>query len=203
MQPNEKAKSISPIPCILMIIFLPFILVYFILSLLFVPIDYVIFKRSRYHRDFGGRYSFLSGAHPDNPLYTLIKRHKTPVIYAKCDKTYSSHGFFFTRDAIIEARELLLYDRESGVWMGAEPTADGAKICTIDELSETVRSHFTVATGGMKRERVIYLLPMRSAKRHGAAALESALADERILVYTKKTLAASLKALDNTPAEKE
>ena len=194
---GEKAKAVSPLPCILMIIFLPFILVYLALSLLFVPIDYLIFKTSKYHRDFGGKYSFLSGAHPDNTLYTLIKAHKTPVIYAKCDKTYSSHGFFFTRDALIEARDLLFFDKESGEWMGALPTTDGAKPCSIEELSSELGAAFTKATGGMKRERVIFLLRRRAAKRGGGSALEKALSDERITVYTKSALLPSLTALSD------
>lgn len=201
MQPQEKAKGISPIPCILMIIFLPFILVYLLLSLLFVPIDYVIFKTSKYHRDFGGKYTFLSGAHPDNSLYTLIKSHKTPVIYAKCDKAYASHGFFFTRDALIEVRDLLFYDRESGAWMGALPTTDGAKPCSIDELSAELSCAFTKATGGMKRDEVIFLLSKRSAKGCGKAALDSALADKRMLVYTKKTLLPSIIALSDVGSD--
>lgn len=192
---NGKGTKISPVPCILMIIFLPFIIVYFILSLLFVPIDYLIFKFSLYHRDFGGKYTFLSGAHPDNRLYTAIKKNKTPVIYAKCDKAYESHGFFFTQGAIVEVRGLLFFDREKGEWMGALPTVDGARPCSMDELDSALLDAFTKATGGMKRERVYYLVPKRTAKRYGKAAYDLLLADGRAVVFDRKTLVPKLCAL--------
>lgn len=182
---NKSAKKVSVVPCLLMIIFLPFILLYLLFTLLFVPIDYLIFKRSRYHRDFGGSYSFLSGAHPDNALYTLVKEHSLPILYAKGGCAYEAEGFFFYRKLLIAAHADLFF--KDGKWLVHTADAD----MPLDEATGGMLSAAAMLPG-VKCERVLFLLRERTARRAGEAALAAAHADGRIATYKKSTLKGTL-----------
>ena len=182
---NKSAKKVSVIPCLLMIIFLPFILLYLIGTLLFVPIDYIIFKRSRYHRDFGGSYSFLSGAHPDNYLYTLIKEENIPILYAKADNEYVSRGFFICKKTIILPSDALAF--AEGEWRFRINDAFLTITVATTSIIQSAR-----AALGVEAERVVFLLPERCAAKAGEGAISAASDCANIALYRKKHLSATL-----------
>lgn len=195
---NKNATRVSPIPCLLMIILSPLLLVYLVLSLLFVPIDFLIFKTSAHHRDFGGRYSFLSGAHPDNELYTLIKKRGLKIGYLSVPNGKSATGYFFSGKTLIEAGKNLFWDKDSESWLAhgdvASPSGEPASY-TLDEAAGLRAASFKLATGA-ECTGAVFLLGERSARRAGDNAYAAALSDSRIILYTKKSLPTVLSKIE-------
>lgn len=99
---------------VLIIIFIPLLL---ICALLYLPIDYIKFKRSRYQKDFPRKYSLFSGVHIDNKIYTLIKENNLPIEYYKCDGDYDFEGYFLYKDALLNFIEPFCYLKENDEWM--------------------------------------------------------------------------------------
>lgn len=194
---NKNATRVSPLPCLVMIILSPLLLVYFILTLLFVPFDFLIFKTSLHHRDFGGKYGFLSGAHPDNELYTFIKKQKIKISYVAVPVEKSFVGYFFSGNTLIEFKKNLFWDAEKGQWRvhshvhGASATADSY---SLDEAAAIRSAEFKSAVG-KECVRSVFLLEEKRASRAGIDAYNSAISNEGILLYNKKTLRAILTEL--------
>lgn len=191
---DAGAKKTPAWPCILIIIFLPFILLFIIGAFLFMPIDYLIFKRSRYHRDFGGKYKFLAGAHFDNRLYTIIKKEKLPVLYAKGSCSYDSMGYFFTGKTLITMRNFPVFDKKTETWYAndikqtaqynAEPTP-----INLAEMEEKYLREFSSAVPGVSCDKVIFLIEKKRAQRkYGKAAIEAAKNYPMLAVYEKRKL---------------
>ena len=193
---NKGATKVSPLPCLVMIILSPLILVYLILSLLFVPIDFLIFKTSRHHRDFGGKYGFLSGAHPDNRLYSFIKKRKIKISYVAIPKDKSFVGYFFAKDTLIENRKNIFWDAEKKEWRIHGELSGGCESYSLAE-AEGVRAADFKSAVGRDVLGAIFLLDEKKARKSGEDAYAVASNDERILLYSKKTLDQALKSLEN------
>lgn len=99
---------------VLIIIFIPLLLV---CALLYLPVDYIEFKRSRYQKDFPRKYSLFSGVHIDNKIYTLIKENNLPIEYYKHDGEYDFEGYFLYNDTLLNFSEPLRFVQEKGQWM--------------------------------------------------------------------------------------
>ncbi len=196
---NKNATRVSPLPCLVMIILSPLLLVYLVLSLLFVPVDFLIFKLSSHHRDFGGRYSFLGGAHPDNELYAFIKKRGLKINYRTVVRDKGLVGYFYSGKTLVDAGKNLFWDSDARSWKlhSDTPTPSGEpSSLTLDEWSALRCAQFKLALGA-DCTRTVFLLKEKTAMRAGADAKAAAFADSRILVYTKGTLAALLSNIES------
>lgn len=193
---NKSAGRVSALPCLLMIILSPLILLYFLGTLLFLPVDYLIFRLSRYRRDFAGKYHFLSGAHRDNRIYTRVKKNGIPIVYAKGTCAYEARGVFFTREAVIrDLRDALSYSPEDGWLVCGEPDEEG-KIPSYTLADERARAAAECrAITGLSRERCVLLVPERQAGRYGEEALALLRAEADVVPYTRKNLTKKLEEI--------
>ena len=200
---NKNATRVSPLPCLVMIILSPLLLLYLVLSLLFVPIDFLIFKTSMHHRDFGGKYSFLGGAHPDNELYSFIKKRGIKIGYIAVPRDKSFVGYFFSDKTLIDTGAGLFWNNSAKSWevhTGAPTIAGNPSSYTIDIATSIKTAEFKMATG-KELTGVTFLLKEKAARRAGSEAYSLALSDNRILVYTKKELPNLLTEIKNKDAE--
>ena len=115
---KEKKTSVGEgvVVAILLVVFLPLLLLVLIGSILYIPIDYVKFKRSRYQKDFKTKYTLWSGVHADNKAYTAIKENDLPVEYIKPHSAYDLKGYFIFGDTLLVFDEPFFFEKEEGKW---------------------------------------------------------------------------------------
>ena len=103
--------------CILIIVFLPFILLLLIGCILYTPIDYIKFKRSAYQKDFPRKYKWLCGRHVDNDIYTIIKENDLPISYLRFYDDYELSGDFLYKDIALNFSQPFFFDDKKEEWL--------------------------------------------------------------------------------------
>lgn len=86
---------------LLHIVFLPVVLLVLLCFILYTPVDYVKYRRSRYRKDTGVRYTWLAGVSCYVRLYDLIKRENLPIEYYRGTEEPTTYGFFLYGDTLI------------------------------------------------------------------------------------------------------
>ena len=123
---------------VLFLVFLPFLLVFFLVKLIMTPYEYIKYRHSRYQKDFPKAYTWMATPHRDDPIYTVIKEENLPIEYIKCYEVYDQIGFFVFRDLLLCFHEPLFFDADRGVWVSY--AEDLCPVETPDEDGETFES---------------------------------------------------------------
>ncbi|MBR6782342.1 MAG: hypothetical protein IKM33_04005 [Clostridia bacterium] len=103
--------------CILLVIFLPFCLLWLIGYILYTPIDYIKFKRSAYQKSFPRKYKWLCGRHVDNRIYTIIKENNFPISYLRFYDDYELAGDFLYKDIALNFSQPFFFDEKKEEWL--------------------------------------------------------------------------------------
>ena len=168
--------------------------------LLFEPLRYLRLRKSRYHRDFPTRYKFPCETHSDSLPYSIIKEKGLPIEYRKYPRGYDSCGYFICGKTLLHFSEPFVYVKEQNCWLtyyeyaeliggdvDTDPTsADGVPYDVESETLEELHHAFPDVTCN----RVVWFV--RSDKIKNAHERELLAQRENVVLYTKKTLDATL-----------
>lgn len=102
---------------LLHIVFLPVVLMALLCLVLYTPIDYVKYRRSRYRKETGVRYTWLAGASCYVRLYDLIKKENLPIEYHRGTDELTTYGFFLYGDTLLLNDYDPHYDAEQDAWL--------------------------------------------------------------------------------------
>lgn len=167
---GKTPKIIGLFLAILLILCLPFLLVYLLFKILATPFDYVKYKRSRYQKDFPHRYSWLIGRHYDNDAYTAIKENNLPVEYFKPSNDYHLCGYFVYRDVLLDFTEPLFFDEEEKVFLRLpeedewKETDDDACL-TIEDTKALILGNFHDQVPERECHKVVFFYSRKNVER--------------------------------------
>lgn len=196
---DENKKTPIWLWILSILLYSPLILAGFFCLALYTPFNYIQFKTSRYHKDFGGKFSFTRfGVHWDHKSYTMIKKNNLPIEYLKPDETYESHGFFVYQDALLEFESPFWYDKEKEEWVSENyESAEDEAVFTRNETVKNYLDFFHEKFPERKCEKVIFFMKKRDLeKSSGIAAVKAAQQIDNFVVYEGK-LADALKKFVN------
>ena len=108
---------------IFIIVILPLLLLMLIGAIIYTPVDYIIFKRSAYQKDFPRKYKWLCGTHINNRLYTVIKENRLPITYLRDPDAYVFDEAWYREVESVSHREYA-----TGFWYD-DPRKE-AQLCT-------------------------------------------------------------------------
>lgn len=192
---------------VVIVLCLPLMLLVLVGQILYTPIDYIKFKRSRYQKDFPHKYSFACGVHPDNEVYTLIQENHLPIEYIKWNEDYDMHGYFLCGDSLLNFTEPFFYDEKKKVWLfwpgeeEKEPVEieenegeDNTDDCVaIDAAKELMLQRFAADVAGRECRRVaVFYEHQKTEKRYGKAEAE-ALRSAGCIVYERGELLSAIR----------
>ncbi|MBE6595877.1 MAG: hypothetical protein E7644_08780 [Ruminococcaceae bacterium] len=202
------------ISCILFALLLPFLLLLLVGMVLYLPVDYIKFKRSRYQKDFPRKYSPWCGCHIDNEIYTLVQEHELPMTYVKphVGDDYAQPGYFLYQNVLLylcPPLDSFLFDEKKDEWLfdpGMPETDESEEIEEIDEentdhcltpkeAAAWYLAEFARDTGSHACDRVMFFCERErlEADCSRAAAIAQLAAEEGVILYGKGKLVDALR----------
>lgn len=120
---KEKIKNFifNALMCYLLFLLFPFLLLLLIGSLLYTPIDFIKFKRSRHQKDFPRKYTWLCGRHPDNAAYTVTKERNLPVTYLQNNNPELTGVFLYKHTVLHFSNPFFFDDKKRSGCFGRTP----------------------------------------------------------------------------------
>lgn len=193
---------------------LPLMILILVGQVLYTPIEYLKFKRSRYQQDFPRKYSLWCGVHPDNEVYTLIKENDLPIEYIKWNEDYDLHGYFVSGDVLLNFTEPFFFDEQSETWLlwpgNSEKEndevedvdvehvgEDNADDClTAEEAKAFLLDCFRADVGDRACYRVVVFYERKKAeKNYGKEAVEKLKATKDFVVYERGELLQAIRSV--------
>ena len=188
-------------------IVIPIALLYLLYKLLITPFDYIRYKHSRYQQDFPHRYSWLSEPHPDNDVYTAIKRNNLPVEYIKWSEDYDLCGYFVYKDILLDFTEPFFFDEERKIFLqfpdeaeseevaDAEEATEGDNRClTVEETKKLILDGFRNSVPERECHKIVFFYSrknvLRNYKKEGLNAMREL---DNFIVYEKGESAKAIK----------
>ncbi len=174
---------------LIILLFSPLLLFIFLCVAIYTPFNYIQFKTSRYHKDFGGKFSFTRfGVHWDNKYYTIIKKNNLPIEYLKFDESYESLGRFVYRNSLLIFDSPLWYNEERSEWVSEDyDNEDNEAIFTLEETKQEYLKFFHEKFPERKCNDVVFFMEKKSFKKHSSkATLRSAKEIDCFVVYEGK-----------------
>ncbi len=109
---NSKLKN----TVLTVLLFLVAIL-FFIIMLLYTPIDYWRYRRTRYYQDTGEKYSWLCAMSFYIKLYDCIKKEQLPIKhYRVTDAIGAGYGYFVYQNRLVTGDYQPLFNSEKKRW---------------------------------------------------------------------------------------
>ena len=196
---------------VFIIVILPLLLLMLIGSIIYTPVDYIIFKRSAYQKDFPRKYKWLCGTHINNRLYTIIKKNCLPITYLRDPEDYEMSGDFIYKDTLLNFSEPFFYDKKREAWLfwpggeGGDETdedanenegysEDSTDDCLVWQDSvEIIMDMLRERHPDVSCSKVIFFYEEKMAKDlYGKAALEKLRQNEAFVVYENRRLKETL-----------
>ncbi len=98
-------------------IFIPLFLLIGIGFLLYTPIDFVRYRKTRYYKDTKEKYTWLSTVSYYVRLYDVVKSAKLPIEYFRCaEVSLNGYGYFIYKNILILNNYEICYDNEINAW---------------------------------------------------------------------------------------
>lgn len=193
---------------------LPLMILILVGQVLYTPIEYVKFKKSRYQQDFPRKYSLWCGVHLDNEVYTIVKENDLPVEYIKWSEDYGLHGYFVSGDVLLNFTEPFFFDEQKKTWLlwpgNAENANDEAEdvdvehvgeddtddCLTVEEAKVFLLDCFRTDVGDRACCRVAVFYERKKAeKNYGKEAVEKMKATEDFVVYERGELLQAIQSV--------
>jgi hypothetical protein len=112
---KEKQSALKDV--LYTLLFLPLILLAIIGFLVFTPIDYCRYKRTRYYKDTRAKYRWLVSLSPYVQLYDAVKKSGLPIAYHPSDADFcEGYGFFTYKDTLILNDLSPFFDKKENGW---------------------------------------------------------------------------------------
>ena len=184
---DNIAEKLLVVFCIVvLIIFLPFFLLYLLFKLLSTPFDYIKYKKSRYQKDFPHKYTWLREPHIDNAPYTAIKENELPVEYIKWSEDYDIGGYFVYKDILLDFTEPFFFDEEKKLFLCLPDSKDAEEVSydesddsqdtelketnadeclTVDGMKELILGLFRDNAPNRECNRIVFFCSRRNAGR--------------------------------------
>ena len=194
---------------IFIIVILPLLLLMLIGAIIYTPVDYIIFKRSAYQKDFPRKYKWLCGTHINNRLYTVIKENRLPITYLRDPDDYEMSGDFIYGDTLLNFSEPFFYDKKREAWLfwpgggdGEETDAEEDEGYSEDSTEDCLEWHDSVELiidmlrqrhPGVSCSKVVFFYEEKMARDlYGKSALEKLRENGTFVVYEKRRLKETL-----------
>lgn len=161
-----------------MFFFIPVVL--FVIGLvLYIPIDYIKYKRSLYYKKEHKKYSLFIGNSSNFIFYNIILKNNLPIDYFSnpLNEDFES-GWFIYDDTLILLNDFYFsFDNEKNEWVCEE---DDKLIITLDEYIEEDTNGVNTLLGKTVCNKAVVLTKSKKLDN-----VELAKSDERFLVYDK------------------
>ena len=176
---------------------------------LLTPITYIRFKKSQYQKDFPRKFSLFCGVHPDNEVYTIVKKNDLPVEYMKYNEDYDLFGYFVSGDILLNFTEPFFYDEKKKVWLfwpgkeerepmeiDEEADEDNTDDCVgVEVAKELMLQRFAADVAGRECRRVaVFYERQKTEKIYGEAQAE-ALKSAGCILYERGALAQAIQSV--------
>ena len=179
---------------VITVVVLPILLVAMVI---YLPIQYIRFKRSRYQKDFPRKASFGCGPHVDNTVYTIVKERELPIRYFRQNHlNYDEPGWFLYNDILLDFTDPVFFDKERNICPSRYEEQDvetaGGPLSVDAQKRETMDA-FHRHEPDQPCTRVVFFINQSSAEdMYDDAGMEELRTSDDFVLYTKKTLADQL-----------
>ncbi len=113
----KKINVKEAIVTILTILLLPVVVLSLLALLIKTPFDYIKYKRTRYFKDTGEKYSWLCTSSFHIKLYDAIKRESLPIEYYRGSlESVTGYGYFLYKNILILIENDLHFDVEKNIF---------------------------------------------------------------------------------------
>jgi hypothetical protein len=198
---KKENKALEGLAAMLSFLFALFLLVLFGVVLIFLlPVDYIRYKRSAYYRDTKKRYRFLAALGQNFTLYNVIRRAALPIRFY-CHPTEKSieHGWvLYDGTLICPSKEPFVYDEEKGDFCITEE-GEGRTLLTLGERLGQDLADFCKAYPDERCERALLFY----GKEEWNDDLARAEADPRFLFWEGDPAAALAAFCGQNTSERE
>ena len=208
MKVKESGEKIAVfIFCtIIVILILPCLILWMLWKIICCPVNYAIFKRSKYQKDHPQKFNFLSPPHPDSRIYGRIAESGLPIDYLTCPEDDALPGYFLYKDVLLLFNSPFFFDSEKKQWLfyphnEEDDEDDDAEESTDDclppcEASAYCLEDIRARIPDREFNSVAYFYDSKNVKRlYGKEALEIMKRTDGITIYDKETLTPELKKL--------
>lgn len=175
---NERAEYKSELlACIVLV---PVIVLFALVIVFYIPIDYIKYKRSLYYKKEQKKYSLCDGMGSHFKFYNAILKNNLPIEYfpnpLKPEELES--GFFIYKDTLILLNDFYLeFDNEKNEWVSKN---EDDTIITLDEYIELDTNCVNTLLGKNLCSKAVVLTKAKKLNNP-----ELAKNDERFLIYNK------------------
>lgn len=161
-----------------MFLFVPIVL--FVIGLaLYIPIDYIKYKRSLYYKKTREKYSLYMGISPVFNFHNVILKNNLPIeFFPRPEETDNEYGWFVYNNTLILLNAFQFeFDDEKNEWAYKNKND---VLLTLDEYIESDINGVNKVLGKTVCDKAIVLI-----KSKDVGNVELAKNDERFLVYDK------------------
>ncbi len=209
MTAKEKLGDVATTILVWVVIALciPLMLLVLLGQFLLTPITYIRFKKSRYQKDFPRKFSLFCGVHPDNEVYTIVKKNDLPVEYIKYNEDYDLFGYFVSGDILLNFTEPFFYDEKKKVWlfwpgeaerepmeMDEEADEENTDDCVgVEAAKEIMLQRFAADVAGRECRRVAVFYERQKTERIYGEAQAEALKSAGCILYEHGALSQAIR----------
>lgn len=170
---NTKSKLLNEILILLAII------LFAIIGLFFIPLDYISYKRSLYYKNERRKYTLFDGVGVMFDLYNEIYGNGLPIRYIPNPKDKSVHmGWFVLQDTLIILNDFwFFYDAQQDTWIWKNDE-DSEALMTLDEYIQSEIEGTNHLAGEVICNKAVVLIDTESLDDP-----ELAKKEKRFLVY--------------------
>ncbi len=146
----------------LLLLIAPFIALSLIYLLLYTPIDYIYYRKSRFYKDTRKKYIWLSGKLYTVKLYEIIRAHNLPIEYHEVkSSTYTNFGYFLYKDALIIHDLKPVFNEESNTW---EAEASDRYSSLEKIAAEYIQEFNELIKGGIAKKALVFVDSVKITK---------------------------------------
>ena len=103
---------------VLALLLLPFFVIFTILIMLYLPFDYIKYKKSKYYKDTHKKYEWLAGMTDEVKFYDFIKDNNLDIEHITVKtKELENVSYFVYKDILIVTDALPYFSEKKGKWL--------------------------------------------------------------------------------------
>ncbi len=143
------------------IIFIPILLIVVLCFILYLPFDYIKYKRSYFYKEFKEKYTFFSGISPYFKMYNDIKKSRLPIEYIRNNSVDNIYGYFVYNKELIIVDCCVYYDEYNKAWAIVESHEDDReRFYSVEEMVEVMLDEVNKFAGNIICDRAIVLVDL-------------------------------------------
>ena len=143
---------------LLCVLVTPLVLLFALGLVLYIPVDYVRYRRSAFFRDTRQKYEFLSGGTLWVRLYNAMRAEELPLDFYLHSTKEVTYGYFRYKNTLLVLDYPAEYDPNSKEWFVCYDQDDKEACTPLAEALETEVEGFNEIVGEKRCDRAVLLV---------------------------------------------